>query len=121
MDVIATVAEAESEAEKTAKHSKDEKSARHGEIIIKVPKDNKVRVKATDSADTIVSNIHNGEVIIRNIDTNLVLSVCHGRSEEISDGDFVEMTILGQAYIKDLSGVLKVNQFKGIIVIKTEH
>jgi len=39
---------------------------------------------------------------------------------DISDGDFVEMSILGQAYIREMHGVIKVNQFKGIIVIKSE-
>jgi hypothetical protein len=96
-------------------------SVRHGEIIIKVPKGHKVHVKATDNDDTVISNIYNGEVIIRNIDTNLILSICHNNCDEISDGDFVEMSILGQAYIKDLQGVIKVNEFKGIIVIKSEN
>ena len=125
LDYTAEIPESEnSETENSGQRKLGKKSGdgsiKHGEIIVKVPKGHKVHVRATENDDTIVSNIFNGEVIIRNIDTNLILSICHNNSEDISDGDFVEMSILGQAYIRELHGVIKVNQFKGIIVIKSE-
>ena len=110
----------EIESNSTNDRKKSTGSIKHGEIIVRVPKGHKVNVRATENDDTIVSNIFNGEVIIRNIDTNLILSICHNNLNDISDGDFVEMSILGQAYIREMHGVIKVNQFKGIIVIKSE-
>lgn len=122
LDYSANIPESENnEKEENTANKNKSGSINHGEIIVKVPKGHKVSVKVTENDDTIVSNIFNGEVIIRNIDTNLILSICHNNFEEVSDGDFVEMSILGQAYIKELHGVIKVNQFKGIIVIKSEY
>ncbi len=101
------------------KQNADEASLKHGEIIINVPKGHKVDVKATAEYDTIIKNIFDGEVIIRNVDTDLVLSILHDNFATLRHGEFVEMSIVGQAYMKDLTGILKINQFKGIIVIKT--
>lgn len=95
--------------------TKIDDSTKHGEIIIIVHQGQKVNVRADDDNDTVISNIIHGELIIRNVDTNLILN--------ISKGEFnnsVELNIVGQAYIKDLSGTIKVKQFKGIVVIKNE-
>ena len=91
-------------------------SAKHGEIIIRVHKGQRVTVRADDKNDTIIANILKGEVIIRNVDTNLLLTVSKGNviNQEI------ELCIVGQAYIKDISGDLKANQFKGIVVIRND-
>jgi hypothetical protein len=90
---------------------------RHGEIIIIVRKGARVLVKADENNDTVISNIHLGEVIIRNVDTNLLLNISKNGTES---KDPVEMSIVGQAYLKDLSGSLKVKQFKGIVLVKTD-
>ncbi len=89
---------------------------KHGEIIIIVKKGEKVLVKADEDNDTVISNIHLGEVIIRNVDTNLMLNIM-ARGHEIRDP--VELNIVGQAYIRDLSGTIKAKQFKGIVLVKT--
>lgn len=91
----------------------------HGEIIVKVPKGHTITVKANEEHDTIISNIIGGEVVIRNVDTSLVLNMVKLRNNERID-EYVEMNIFGQAYIRDLTGNIKVRQFKGIVVIKTE-
>jgi hypothetical protein len=89
---------------------------KHGEIIIIVRRGEKVIVKADENNDTVITNIHLGEVIIRNVDTNLILSISKNGVER----DPVEMSIVGQAYIRDLTGSLKVKQFKGIVLVKTD-
>jgi hypothetical protein len=101
------------------KRGSEKASLKHGEIIINVPKGHKVAVKATAENDTVITNIFDGEVIIRNVDTDLMLSILHDDFATLKSGEFVEMSIVGQAYMKDLTGILKINQFKGIIVIKT--
>jgi hypothetical protein len=91
-------------------------SIKHGEIIIRCHKGQKVLVKADEHNDTVISNIEYGEIIIRNVDTNLVLTVAKGNKVL----DPVELCVVGQAYIKDLTGSLKAIQFKGIVVVKTD-
>jgi hypothetical protein len=88
---------------------------KHGEIIVIVSRGEKVLVKADENNDTVISNIHVGEVIIRNVDTNLILNISKSGVER----DPVEMSIVGQAYIRDLTGSLIVRQFKGIVLVKT--
>jgi len=91
-------------------------SIKHGEIIIRCHKGQKVLVKADEHNDTVISNIEYGEIIIRNVDTNLVLTVAKGNKVL----DPVELCVVGQAYIKDLTGSIKAIQFKGIVVVKTD-
>lgn len=102
-------------AKKSAKdiHHKDDKE-KHGEIIIRVLKGDKVTVKADEDNDTVISGINRGEIIIRNVDTNLLMSV----NKDLSS--FVEMSIVGQAYIRDLSGVIKAKKFRGIVLVRTD-
>jgi hypothetical protein len=103
--------------------SSDKKSAsthqledheKHGEIIIRVLKGDKVTVRADEDNDTVISNINKGEIIIRNVDTNLLMSV----NKDLTS--FVEMSIVGQAYIRDLSGVIKAKKFRGIVLVRTD-
>ena len=91
-------------------------SIKHGEIIIRCHRGQKVHVKADENNDTLISNIEYGEIIIRNVDTNLVLTVAKGNKVL----DPVEFCVVGQAYIKDLTGSIKAIQFKGIVVVKTD-
>ena len=91
---------------------------KHGEIIVIVKRGEKVLVKADENNDTVISNIHLGEVIIRNVDTNLMLNISRHGDKETKDQ--VELNIVGQAYIRDLSGLIKAKQFKGIVLVKTE-
>ena len=89
---------------------------KHGEIIIRVTQGHKVSVHADEKSDTVITNIDAGEIIIRNVDTNLVLNLSKsGRSN-----DHIDLNIVGQAYIRDLSGTIKAEQFKGIVVIKND-
>lgn len=96
-----------------------EGDVKHGEIIVIVKRGQKVQVRADENNDTVISNIHLGEVIIRNVDTNLMLNISRSGLKETNDA--VELNIVGQAYIKDLSGLIKAKQFKGIVLVKTEH
>ena len=91
-------------------------SSKHGEIIIRVHKGERINVRADEANDTIISNINMAEVIIRNVDTNLLLTV----NKEANFKTCIEMGIVGQAYMRDLSGAIKAKQFKGIVVIKTD-
>jgi hypothetical protein len=104
---------------KDAPHGIDSESRLHGEIIIKVRQGEKVQVKADENQDTVISNIVSGEIIIRNVDTNLVLNVAKKGSQSHVN-DHVELSIVGQAYIKDLTGTMKAEQFKGIVVVKND-
>lgn len=88
----------------------------HGEIIIRVQKGHKVTVEADSNHDTIISNVDQGEIIIRNVDTNLVLNL----SKNGKSNDHIDLSIVGQAYIRDLSGNIKAEQFQGIVVIKND-
>ena len=101
------------ERQQTAQTIVDE-TKKHGEIIIRVLKGEKVEVRADEDHDTIISNINKAEVIIRNVDTNLFMST----NKEATR--FVELSIVGQAYIRDLSGVLKAKQFRGIVLVRTD-
>ena len=85
-------------------------------VNMKVRNDQKVSVRADEQNDTVISNIKSGEIIIRNVDTNLVLKMM--RASGVTDS--VEMNIVGQAYIKDLTGEITAQQFKGIVVIKND-
>ena len=89
---------------------------KHGEIIVIVKKGEKVTVKANEDNDTIISNIIHGELIIRHVDTNLILNIAKGAIK-----DAIDFNIVGQAYIRDLNGSIKVKQFKGIVVVKNEE
>lgn len=88
----------------------------HGEIIIRVKAGHRVEVRADDNHDTIISNIDAGELIIRNVDTNLVLNL----SKSGMNNNHIDLSIVGQAYIRDLSGNIKAEQFQGIVVIKND-
>ena len=77
---------------------------------------NKVSVRADEQNDTVISNIKSGEIIIRNVDTNLALKM--NRASGATDS--VEMNIVGQAYIKDLTGEIKAAQFKGIVIVRND-
>lgn len=101
----------------SANASATDGSIRHGEIIIKVRQGEKVLIKADENNDTVISNIVSGEIIIRNVDTNLVLNVARNGAHI---NDSVELSIVGQAYIKDLTGTMKAEQFKGIVVVKND-
>lgn len=79
-------------------------------------KDQKVSVRADEQNDTVISNIKSGEIIIRNVDTNLALKM--NRASGATDQ--VEMNIVGQAYIKDLTGDIKAGQFKGIVIVRND-
>lgn len=98
-------------------HGKNEKEANlHGEIIIRVVKGQRVEVVADENNDTIISNIDNGEIIIRNVDTSLVMNLAKlGKTN-----DHINLSIVGQAYIRDLSGDIKAEQFHGIVVIRND-
>lgn len=87
-------------------------------MYLKVKKDdqNKVSVRADEQNDTVISNIKSGEIIIRNVDTNLALKM--NRASGATDS--VEMNIVGQAYIKDLTGEIKAAQFKGIVIVRND-
>ena len=100
---------------KTVKNDMSD-STKHGEIIIRVHKGQKVTVRADENNDTIIANIQKGEVIIRNVDTNLLLTVSKGNiiNQEI------ELCIVGQAYIKDICGDIKASQFQGIVVVRND-
>lgn len=88
----------------------------HGEIIIRVKAGHRVEVKADDNHDTIISNIDEGELIIRNVDTNLVLNL----AKSGLNNNHIDLSIVGQAYIRDLSGNIKAEQFQGIVIIKND-
>ncbi len=99
---------------KSAKNIEHEDTEKHGEIIIRVLKGDRVTVKADEDNDTVISNLNRAEIIIRNVDTNLLMSV----NKDLSS--FVEMSIVGQAYIRDLSGVIKAKKFRGIVLVRTD-
>jgi len=88
----------------------------HGEIILRVTKGHRVEVVADSNNDTIISNIDKGEIIIRNVDTKLVLNL----SKTGKTNDHIDLSIVGQAYIRDLSGNIKAEQFQGIVVVKND-
>ncbi|CAF0891757.1 unnamed protein product [Brachionus calyciflorus] len=92
-----------------------EDPTKHGEIIVIVKKGDKVIVRANEENDTIISNIIHGELIIRHVDTNLIINIARGAIQ-----DAIDFNIVGQAYIRDLSGTIKVKQFKGIVVVRNE-
>lgn len=103
---------------KIAENGKNDTEANlHGEIIIRVQKGHRVNVQSDSNHDTIISNVDNGEIIIRNVDTNLVLNL--SKSGGVSN-DHIDLSIVGQAYIRDLSGNIKAEQFQGIVVIKND-
>lgn len=106
------------------KQEKDKKSAlnvkdeteKHGEIIIRVKKGEKVTIKADDvTNDTIISHIIAGEIIIRNVDTNLLLKI-----EKGGFSDTIELNIVGQAYLKDVHGSITCKKFRGIVIVKND-
>ncbi len=99
-----------------SKAKNDTEANLHGEIIIRVAAGHKVEVKADTNHDTIISNIDKGELIIRNVDTNLVLNL----SKSGQTNNHIDLAIVGQAYIRDLSGNIKAEQFQGIVVIKND-
>ena len=103
------------EPNKKSTHHVPEESDKHGEIIIRVHKDKKVDVRADQENDTVISNISAGEIIIRNVDTNLLLNMSRGGFT-----DTIELSIVGQAYLKDVYGSIKCRQFKGIVVVKND-
>lgn len=84
--------------------------------MLKVRNEQKVSVRADENNDTVISNLLSAEIIIRNVDTNLVLNM--SRANGVKDS--VELNIVGQAYIKDLTGEIKAKQFKGIVVVKND-
>ncbi|RNA10658.1 adenylate kinase isoenzyme 5-like isoform X1 [Brachionus plicatilis] len=109
----------ENEEPKSPKKSKAidvDDPTKHGEIIVIVKKGEKVLVRANDEHDTIISNIVHGELIIRHVDTNLIINIARGAIQ-----DAIDFNIVGQAYIRDLSGTIKVKQFKGIVVVRNEE
>lgn len=109
----------ESDEPKSPKKSKPidiDDPIKHGEIIVIVKKGDKVVVKANEENDTIISNIVHGELIIRHVDTNLILNIARGNIK-----DAIDFNIVGQAYIRDLSGTIKVKQFKGIVIVRNEE
>ena len=100
---------------KSASNIKDE-TEKHGEIIIRVKKGEKVSIKADDvTNDTIISHIIAGEIIIRNVDTNLLLKI-----EKGGFSDTIELNIVGQAYLKDVHGSITCKKFRGIVIVKND-
>ena len=100
---------------KTATNIKDE-TEKHGEIIIRVRKGEKVTVRADEiTNDTIISHIVAGEIIIRNVDTNLLLKI-----EKGGFSDTIELNIVGQAYLKDVHGSITCKKFRGIVIVKND-
>lgn len=73
-------------------------------------------IRADENNDTVISNLFGAEIIIRNVDTNLVLNM--SRASGVTDS--VELNIVGQAYIKDMTGEIKAKQFMGIVVVKND-
>lgn len=103
------------DSKKTATNIKDE-TEKHGEIIIRVRKGEKVDVRADDQTnDTIISHIIAGEIIIRNVDTNLLLKI-----EKGGFSDTIELNIVGQAYLKDVHGSITCKKFRGIVIVKND-
>lgn len=83
---------------------------------MKVRTEQKVSIRADENNDTVISNLFGAEIIIRNVDTNLVLNM--SRASGVTDS--VELNIVGQAYIKDMTGEIKAKQFMGIVVVKND-
>jgi hypothetical protein len=94
--------------------SNSDSAMKHGEIIIRVTKGQNIAVRADENTDTIISNVSKAEVIIRNVDTNLLLNIGDNFNSA------VELSVVGQAYFKDISGSFKAKQFRGIVVIRSD-
>lgn len=94
--------------------SNSDSALKHGEIIIRVSKGQNISVRADENTDTIISNVSKAEVIIRNVDTNLLLNI----GDNFNNA--VELSVVGQAYFKDISGSFKAKQFRGIVVIRSD-
>lgn len=88
------------------------RTVKRSNINEKVRNEQKVSVRADEQNDTVISNIKNGEIIIRNVDTNLVLTMDRANGSR----DSVELSIVGQAYIKDMNGQLKASAFSQSLI-----
>ena len=58
---------------------------------------------------------HFNEIIIRNVDTNLLLKI-----EKGGFSDTIELNIVGQAYLKDVHGSITCKKFRGIVIVKND-
>jgi len=96
--------------------SGSDSAIKHGEIIIRVTKGQDIAVRADENTDTIISNVDNAEIIIRNVDTNILLNI----GDQSHFNHAVELSVVGQAYFKDISGSFKAKQFRGIVVIRSD-
>jgi hypothetical protein len=101
------------------KKATDEKGSpekiKHGEIIIRASAGDKIDIRADDNNDTVISNLNLSEIIIRNVDTKLLINVIKDKPDS-----GMALSIVGQAYIRDLSGTIKAKDFRGIVLIKND-
>jgi hypothetical protein len=94
--------------------SGSDSAIKHGEIIIRVTAGQNISVRADENTDTVISNVNKAEVIIRNVDTNLLLNMGENFNKA------VELSVVGQAYFKDITGSFKASKFRGIVVIRSD-
>jgi hypothetical protein len=86
-------------------------SNNYGEIIIHNHCRQESVVVRDDNGNTSIGHI-DGDVVIRNVDTDVRLVNDDKRSQ-------LSMNIVGQAFLKGVQGTLIASNFKGIVVVKT--
>jgi hypothetical protein len=91
-----------------------ESSKIDGEIIIhnylRAEREQQPVIVREENGNTRIGNI-DGDVIIRNVVTDVVLTNEETRNQ-------LSMNIVGQAFLKGVQGILIASKFKGIIVVK---